>query len=201
MSTLKPHAWLFADGSCGAHDDMGGWAAIAVNQATGQRKLLLGVACPTTISRCELMPLVEGMRYIYRTWARGIPEFRLQVFSDSDYTVKTLNGLYAINRNHDLWAAALQLISLPMHYTFTWVPRNTLPYMEQCDAIAGAMRQNNVKMALKLFQQTDHRQLEAALPMEALPDLDSATDITKELACLPNARPNPGASSTPPISN
>lgn len=181
----EPHAYLFVDGACGANDDLGGWAAIAVNRA-GLRKVLFGMACPTTISRCELMPIVEGIQWIAKRWAKNIAGFRLHVYSDSDYTVKTLNGLYTVSKNRDLWAAALDLMQLPIHYTFIWVHRNTLPYMELCDGIAGAMRKRNVALVPQLFNNFDHRNAVDAIPVESLP-VETDTTIAKELECIPKA--------------
>ena len=187
----EPHAYLFVDGSCGAKDDIGGWAAIAVSR-TGPRKLLFGMACPTTISRCELMPIIEGVQWIHKNWAHRVTGFRLQVYSDSDYTVKTLNGIYTINRNKDIWAGALEFMTLPIHFTFTWVHRNTLPYMELCDGIAGAVRKQNLEMVPKLFNGFDHRNAIQAVPVEQLPTEENTTTLAKELACIPNAL-KPGA--------
>ena len=194
----EPHAFLFVDGSCGSNDDLGGWAAIAVSRS-GDRKLLYGMACPTTISRCELMPIIEGIRWIHKHWAKHVPNFKLQVFSDSDYTVKTLNGLYTVGKNPDLWAAMMSLMKLPIQYTFTWVSRNTLPYMELCDGIAGAVRHNNVTLALKLFSGYDHRNAIRAVPVEPLPTVETLSVIPKEIACLP--RPDHGGSYIPPTSS
>lgn len=199
----EPHAYLFVDGSCGAHEDLGAWAAIAVSHI-GDRKLLFGMACPTTISRCELMPIIEGVHWIDKHWAKGVKDFRLQVFSDSDYTVKTLNGVYSVgSTNRDLWAAALDFMQLPIHYTFTWVHRNTLPYMELCDGIAGAVRNRNVALATQLFNGMDHRNAINGIPVEPLPVIEETTTIAKELKCIPNARPqrNPGELFTRPTSS
>jgi ribonuclease HI len=193
----EPHAYLFVDGSCGANDDLGGWAAIAVSRS-GERKLLTGMACPTTISRCELMPIIEGVQWIHKNWSKRVPDFRLQVYSDSDYTVKTLNGIYTVNKNRDLWAAALDFMRLPIHFTFSWVSRNTLPYMELCDGIAGAMRQHNVALAPQLFHGFDHRRAIEALPVEPLPTVEPPTIIPREISCLSQHH---GESSIPPTSN
>jgi MYXO-CTERM domain-containing protein len=69
MPPLPPHAYLFTDGSSGPHEDTGAWAAIAV--AGTNRKLLFGVQSPTSISRCELIPIIEGAGGIVTAWDGG----------------------------------------------------------------------------------------------------------------------------------
>jgi len=178
----KPHAWLFGDGSCGAHDDMGAWASIAVS-AAGDRKLITGSACPTTISRCELMPIIEGVEWIYKNWAKRINGFRLNVYSDSNYTVRTLNGEYNANKNKGIWKGMQELIKLPIHYKFIWVARNSLPYMELCDAIAGSVRKSSISMMKTLMHVEDHRMGVTTVPVEPLPKEEIVTIIPEDIKC------------------
>lgn len=196
MMTNKPHAWLFVDGSCGAHDDMGGWCGIAVSRA-GHRKLFYGTACPTTISRCELMPIIEGVEWIAKNWAHRMRGFRLNVYSDSEYTVKTLNGEYNANKNKGLWRGMTELIKLPINYKFIWVARNTLPYMDICDAVAGAARKGGIAAMGKQFKDLPHRDAINAVPVVDLPDDYNTTSLPEEIRCQ-NLQ-NPGVSYTPQI--
>ena len=161
----KPHAYLFADGSCGSQqNNLGGWASIAVTQS--ERKVLYGVACPTTISRCELIPIIEGLRWIKQNWVHG-PGFRVLAISDSEYTVKTLSGLYARHKNTDLWAGLDEVVK-GMNVRFRWRERNTLLYMELCDGLCGGFRKEVKLIANDLFG--DYRDAEQQIPYGALPD-------------------------------
>lgn len=190
----KPHAYLFVDGSCGVNDDYGGWAGIAV-AANGVRKLFVGSECPTTISRCELQPILEGVNWIYKNWAKRVVGFRLNIYSDSDYTVKTLNGLYQVSKNQDLWAAATEMKTWPIRYQFNWVGRNSLPYMEMCDGIAGAMRHSGIEAARRMFALQEYRDMDKMLPVESLPTDDNQTQIPEDILCL--AKQQRGESPTP----
>ena len=159
LQIFKPHAYLFVDGSSGPKEDVGGYAAVAVCAAG--RKLLYGTMYPTTISRCELMPIIEGLRWIKRNWARGVG-YRVAVCSDSEYTVKTLCGVNQRRKNDELWKAADEAAQ-GMVVRYTWRERNSLDYMEMCDGICGTARQIILNEMGKLFP--DIRQPEGVLPV------------------------------------
>lgn len=137
---MKQHAYLFTDGSSSKPGDIGAWAAVAV--CGDQRKLLYGVDFPTTISRCELRPIIEGLRHIRDHWCVGTG-FRVCVVSDSEYTIKTLSGVYDRHKNMDLWAG-IDEVCKGMAVTFMWRERNSLPYMELCDGVCGALRRRQI---------------------------------------------------------
>ena len=162
---MKPHAYLFADGSSSKNDDIGGWAAVAALET--QHKVLYGMQAPTTISRCELIPIIEGLRWIKRNWRRGT-NYSVHVYSDSEYTVKALSGIYRPKKNEELWAAVKQAED-GMIVKYFWRARNTLPYMTTCDAICGAVRRSVIKMMSNCF--TDPRAPENDIPKGALPHL------------------------------
>jgi len=159
----KPHAYLFVDGSSARKDDIGAWAALAITAS--QRRLLYGITYPTTISRCELMPIVEGLRWIKANWASRTG-FRVAVYSDSEYTVKTLCGFYKRRKNKELWAA-LDEAARTMQIHYTWRERNTLPYMELCDAICGGLRKATYRLIEEYFE--DPKNPEAVIPYGLLP--------------------------------
>ena len=162
---MNPHAYLFVDGSSARKDDIGGWAAVAVTATA--RRLLYGVTFPTTISRCELMPIVEGLRWIKQNWACGARSFRVAVYSDSEYTVKTLCGLNRRRKNQELWAA-LDEAANGMALKYYWRERNTLPYMELCDLLCGGLRRAVINAMKTSFP--DARAPEEIIPYGALPD-------------------------------
>jgi len=160
---LPPHAYLFTDGSSGPHEDTGAWAAIAV--AGTNRKLLFGVQSPTSISRCELIPIIEGLRWIKSNWV-GHVGFRVVAYSDSEYTVKTLAGLYGRHKNEELWRA-LDEAQRGMVVQYCWRERNSLPYMAWCDAICGALRGQTKRYVKENFP--DPKQPELVLPDFEIP--------------------------------
>lgn len=162
---MKPHVYLFADGSASKGDDIGGWAAFAVTLT--KRKLLYGVTYPTTISRCELMPIIEGLRWINDNWVRGTRGWRIAVYSDSEYTIKTLCGLYKRRKNRELWAA-LDAAAHGMQVNYYWRERNTLPYTEIVDGVCGALRRTVIKLMTDCC--VDPRKPEDVIPFGRLPD-------------------------------
>ena len=161
---MKPHAYLFVDGSASGSNGVGGWAAFIATAS--QRKLLYGVSCPTTISRCELTPIIEGLRWIKDQWAKT-PGFRTVVYSDSEYTVKTLSGLYKRRKNKDLWAALDEVVD-GMQVRYIWRERNSLDYMALCDAICGGLRKTVKNVIQEYF--LDVLEPEKAIPVSELPE-------------------------------
>lgn len=165
-TVMKPHACLFVDGSSSRGDDIGAWAAVAVTATT--RRLLWGIDFPTTISRCELRPIIEGLRWIKSNWVFG-SGYRVAVCSDSEYTVKTLSGLYPRNKNKELWVA-LDEAAAGLSVSYTWRERNTLPYMTLCDGICGALRRQMINHMKTVAR--DPRTPEADMPVFQLPELE-----------------------------
>lgn len=164
---MKFHAYLFVDGSSSRDADIGAWAAIACSGE--QRQLLYGIDFPTTISRCELRPVVEGLRWIRDNWNTGTG-FRVCVYSDSEYTVKTLSGVYSVgNKNRELWAAVYEA-QKGMQVTFKWRERNSLPYMTLCDGICGALRRSQINYMGTVAK--DPRKPEPDMPFHKLDELE-----------------------------
>ena len=156
--------YLFTDGSCGTGDDsVGTWAAYAVNQQT--RKLLYGVAYPTTISRCELIPIIEGIRWITNNSPVGAD---IHCFSDSEYTIKTLSGMYPAKKNTDLWKG-LDEVRMGAKLTYHYRERNSHPCMEICDSTCYALRETVKEFAIALFKSV--KEPELVLPIVTLPEI------------------------------
>lgn len=146
--TDKPKVYLFTDGSCGAGEDIGAWTALL---ATSQdRQLLYGVVNPTTISRMELIPIIEGLIWLRNNWAMFLKDVHVGIYSDSEYVIKTMSGMYEPHKNMDLWTA-FGLVSKDFKLSFTWYERNKLAYMEACDSTCSTMRLALKDTANKLF--------------------------------------------------
>lgn len=153
--------YLFADGSCGTGGkDVGAWASMLATPS--ERKLLFGASYPTTISRMELTPIIEGLVWIRKNWGKFIRSLSVKVYSDSEYTVKTLSGLYTPGKNLDLWAALDEAIN-GFNMEYVWYARNQLDYMTLCDDIAGKVRRGVIDMSNSLF--TDYKEPEKVIPV------------------------------------
>lgn len=129
--------YLFTDGSCSTKTEHGAWGALIVTPQ--KRQTIYGSAYPTTISRCELLPIIEGLRVIYYDILKKREGIVVTVVSDSEYTVQTLGGHFEPNKNRDLWEA-VKFFQGVMKVEFVWRARNTNPYMEYCDALAHGAR-------------------------------------------------------------
>ncbi len=132
-----PRAVIFADGSCGPRQDVGAWAAVACFGES--HRVAYGSEFPTTVTRCELLPVIAGLRLVKAEWARSYPSLAVTVISDSEVTVRTLSGEFPRMKHQELWAAADEAArDLPVRYV--WRERNTLPHMTFCDELCKAVR-------------------------------------------------------------
>lgn len=161
---MKPHYTLFTDGSCGAgKEDVGAWAAFVCNDQ--YRKLLYGAAHPTTISRMELTPIIEGLRWIVYQ-SRNVKGIHVRVISDSEYTIKTLSSIYPEQKNEDLWAG-VHAATGNLKVSYVYRERNTHTYMTLCDAVCSSLRKHVIAAMESML--VDARAPEAIVPVVALP--------------------------------
>jgi ribonuclease HI len=168
MST-RPHFFLFGDGSSSRGDDIGAWASIAVTGDNSKTKLLWGIDYPTTISRVELRPIIEGLRWIKANWAHG-QVVRVEVWSDSQYTIRTLAGEYPRSqKNRELWVAVDEA-SKGMQVTYRWRERNSTDYMTFADGLCGPLRRMMINHMSTVAR--DPRNPEADMPVLELPRWD-----------------------------
>lgn len=174
MYDFRPHAYVFGDGSAAQGDDIGAWASVAVT--LNARKLLYGVTYPTTISRCELTPLIEGLRWIKYHWMKT-NGLRVMVVSDSEYTIKTLCGLYDRRKNKDLWMT-IDEMTKNMNVQYVWRERNSHPYMEICDSICSGLRHHVKDSMGRVFKDVLNPEPDLP-PVELLPEgFDVSEKIT-----------------------
>ena len=164
---MKANAYVFADGSSSSKGDIGAWSAI-VATPDKVHKVLYGCCYPTTISRCELTPIVEGLRWIASNLSSN-SSFCVVVCSDSEYTVKTLCGIQARHKNTDLWAAVDE-VSKQLTVKYIWRERNTLPYMELCDWLCTALRKQMYEVARKWVGEGNEKDMEKYIPRVKLPE-------------------------------
>ena len=87
---------LYTDGSClGNPDGPGGYAAVLI-QDNKEIQRTSGGNPSTTNNRMEITAVLEGLRMI--------PEgAEVLLKSDSEYVIKTIQGIYSPGKNADLW--------------------------------------------------------------------------------------------------
>ena len=158
--------FLFADGSCGTGEDIGAWATLLCG-SNSERKLLYGVVNPTTISRMELIPIIEGLSWLSKHWAKMFNDTSVKIYSDSEFVIKTASGAFTAHKNLDLWEA-FGRVRKEFKLDFIWYSRNILPYMEICDATCSTLRRIMKETSNTLF--TDYKQPESVIPFASLPE-------------------------------
>lgn len=140
-----PHYYIYSDGSC-TGVAIGAWAAAVAGASGEYRKLLYGMAGETTINRCELLPIIEGLVHIRRRLkGKNLPVYGtvVNVISDSEYVVRTLGDLNLdrIKSNRDLWYAYLSAAE-DFQVQPRWVSRNSHPFMRTADSVCYGLRKH-----------------------------------------------------------
>lgn len=158
---------IFTDGSC-YHppaligDGIGGWCALVVKMENDKPewcKMLWGAESVTSITQCELTPIVRALRYIvckdeYYFDADVI------VMSDSEYVIKRLSERKKAEPLMDrdfgipgsmLWYSADRLSVMFHSVRYLWVPRNSNYYNEFCDDMAGSVYATMRNTLMTLF--------------------------------------------------
>jgi ribonuclease HI len=154
----KPHAVLYTDGSCpGA--GTGAWACLAITSG-GRYKSLFGYSSHTTINRCELQPVIDGL-----LWARELLGVgcRILLCTDSEHVAKIIGGVYRESANLDLWAA-YRAAADGLLVTAVWRERQSLPGMRYADALCWSVR----KLLLPVVDKVEKEDLSRIITVEEL---------------------------------
>lgn len=132
-----PHIYLFTDGSC-TGTGPGAWASLLVTRG-GQSRTLFGYSAHTTINRCELQPIIDGLRWVREELGVGI---LVRVVTDSENVAKTIGGIYKESANLDLWTV-YRLVAEELRVSAVWRTRQSHPGMQYVDALCWSMRKVN----------------------------------------------------------
>lgn len=164
--SARPAFWIFGDGSSSRTKDIGAWAAVAIAGENVTRQILWGVDFCTTISRCELRPILEGLRFIKHNWHPSAGQI-IRVTSDSEWAIRTLSGDFPQNKHEDLLRGIADLAK-GLTVQYRWRERNSTPYGTFCDEVCGPLRRVMIDTWSKIAK--DPRQPEQDMPMLALPE-------------------------------
>lgn len=123
---------LYTDGSCLKNPGgSGGYGIVLINAMTGELQERSEGFFSTTNNRMEVMAAIQGL-------SMAPPGSEVELISDSQYLVKTLDGYFSRNKNHDLWAA-LDRVMAGKDVRTKWVRgHNGTQYNERCDELAMA---------------------------------------------------------------
>lgn len=146
---------IYTDGSCINNPGPGGWAAIIIDNATGEREEISGGNVDTTNNRMELLAVISALRKIS-------PGDTAEIFTDSTYVQNGLtkwmanwknNGWFTTNKkpvvNQDMWQELDKLVS-ERNLNFKWVRgHNGNSFNEWCDRLAFAAAQKSQRLGIE----------------------------------------------------
>lgn len=107
---------VYTDGSALSNGRPGsgcGWACKLIYK--GQARMKSGGAIGETNNRMEMQAVLEAMKSITN---KTIP---VEVYSDSNYVVETMNGHFAMKKNRDLWRKLMRERQRFTSIRFIWV--------------------------------------------------------------------------------
>jgi ribonuclease HI len=149
MAEFK-HVTIYTDGACIGNPGPGGYGVVLLYE--GHRKELSAGFRKTTNNRMEIMAVIAGLLALKQ-------RCRVELFSDSQYVVKTMTHGWAKRwrsegwkrnkkdraLNPDLWEKLLDLCE-QYEVDFKWVKgHNSNPENERCDKLSvGAASKSNL---------------------------------------------------------
>ena len=134
---------LFGDGSGLNWDIGGGYAAVLIDGRKGIRSHVVGAQTLATVNRMELSAYTSILGYHHEFILDGKvtdPPYRTFIFTDSEFTAKAGRREVALRKNLDLWQLIHWFELRGYRFTWRWVPRNSTPFHELCDYLAGTAR-------------------------------------------------------------
>lgn len=112
---------LYTDGACSPNPGLGGWAA-SFNYKDN-KYVTYGYEEDSTNNRMELTAAIEGLRFVNKIFhENGLSSKaeEIELYSDSQYLVNTINNNWKRNVNQDLWDIIDKAIQI-MNVKFIWI--------------------------------------------------------------------------------
>ena len=129
-----PVVSIYADASClrnGSRDQRAGSGAVLVDRNRVELKLLAKYLGPVTNQQAEILACVKALEELRRPC-------RVEIFSDSQYVIDTMNGRNRMKANRLFWGRLVEA-SLGHHITWRWVKgHDGLVFQEAADGLARA---------------------------------------------------------------
>ncbi len=158
---------IYTDGSCLNNPGAGGWAAIIIDNATGEREEISGGSADTTNNRMELLAVISALRKLKKGDAA-------EIFTDSTYVQNAIvkgwlknwkcNGWLTTAKkpvqNQEMWIALDKLIA-DKNINFKWLKGHAgNTFNEWCDKLAFTAAKKSLLMKntneLKQFGSTEN---------------------------------------------
>lgn len=98
METNKNTDYIvYTDGGCKVNPGgVGAYATVVIDTKTGKISEYTGGFISTTNNRMEVMAVIAALKHLPQ-------ECSVELYSDSQYVIKTIAGKYAKKKNQDLW--------------------------------------------------------------------------------------------------
>ncbi len=127
---------IYTDGSCKGNPGPGGWGAVIFTNGSQKPSVMLGGGeVGTTNNRMEMLAVIESLKYIH---ANHLQQSEINLYSDSNLVIQTLNQGWKRKANVDLWEE-LDSLNEELNVTYNWVRgHNENKWNEECDRIANA---------------------------------------------------------------
>ena len=123
---------IYTDGGCADNPGgPGGIGIVIISRDTGEIKEISKGFTASSNNRMEVRAAIEALK--------SVPEkSQVEMYSDSQYLVNTMNGLFRTKKNTDLWDELIAL-DVKRKVRYIWVRgHNGHPENERCDAMAVA---------------------------------------------------------------
>lgn len=119
---------IYTDGGCISNPGgAGAYAAIVIDQDTGEFKEYTEGFASTTNNRMEIMAVIAALE--------SVGPSEIELYSDSQYVINTMAGRFARKKNWDLWER-LDKAAKGKEISLFWVKgHNGDEFNERCDAL------------------------------------------------------------------
>jgi len=156
---------IYTDGSCIGNPGPGGWAFLVIDSSSEKNKSAAkkiihrsDFSYHTTNNRMEMVAILEALKFSQENF----PKYLIELNSDSNLLVQSLNLGWKRKANQDLWQE-IDKYRKDLQIKFFWVKAHaTNQYNNLCDEYA----QKASAKAAKLLQENPHlaEQYQSALP-------------------------------------
>ncbi len=110
---------IYTDGSCLGNPGPGGWAALIL--LGDKEQILSGGDRDTTNNRMEMTAITEALGWIKENFSpEELANLKIEIFSDSNLIIQTLNLGWKRKANTDIWAE-MDKNRAWLNITWTWV--------------------------------------------------------------------------------
>lgn len=144
---------VYTDGGCQHNPGgIGAYAVILIDEDTGETQEYIGGYRSTTNNRMEMMAVITALEHLSK-------QSVVKIYSDSQYVIKTMQGLYRKKKNVDLWKRMEKAIK-GKKVTFVWVKgHNNNFYNEKCDQMCTKTMEQRYKLQRDIAFEKDQTNL------------------------------------------